>query len=207
MKSEKWCPSGVELLNCWTVELFDCWMEADGWILTDKLHQAYSPPNKVGRDPTLTGWGWNISGLQPFRVMVMYRVHGVRTQISQMNAVRTVETQIIASLQHIPLSFRTPWGIPRGREKIHRWRSEWQRKYSEWQGRGKGSSCRGKPLYSPVIMPIWTSPFPLFQGRMRNWRLTAVRALKGCVNSAQCVAKRSVGKKEYPLLRRAVSLI
>ena len=174
------------------VELFDCWMEADGWILTDKLHQAYSLPNKVGRDPTLTGWGWNISGFQPFRVMVMYRVHSVRTQISQMNAVRTVETQIIASLQHVPLSFRTPWGIPRGRGKIHRWRSEWQGKCSEWQGRGKGSSCRGKPLCSPVITPIWTSPFPPFQGGMRNWRLTAVRALKGCVNSAQCEA---LGKK------------
>ena len=33
----------------------------------------------------------------------------IRTQMTQINAVRTVETQLIASLlQHVPLSFRTP---------------------------------------------------------------------------------------------------
>ena len=157
----------VEMLSLLSCLIVGWKLMAEYWPIT--IMSGLQPSKKQdwkSNYPTLMGWDWNRTGFQPFRVMVMYRVHGVRTQTSQMNAVRTVETQIIASLRHVPLSFRTPWGIPRGREKIHRW-------HSEWQGRGKGSSCRGKPLCSPVIMPIWTSPFPPLP--RRNAELTADR--------------------------------
>ena len=64
-----------------------------------------------------------------------------------------------------------------------------------WAHSHFGTPRRGEPLCSPVMTLIWTSPQPPFKGGMQIWRLTAVRALKGRVNSAQCAA---LGKQGNP---------
>ena len=107
------------------------------------------------------------------------------------------------------LSFRTQWGISWGKGKrffadalndkgSEKWETnseKWRELLRYWVVVGGGwahshfgTPRRGEPLCSPVMTLIWTSPQPPFKGGMQIWRLTAVRALKGRVNSAQCAA-------------------